>query len=331
MWPRCTKLSPRRRDTPMPSRYRGYEEEDAPRASDERSLANRLAWLVIGLVGVLVLLRATIVTVVTVEGAGMEPTIRDGDLVLLVRHTGQIARGDVVVYEPLPTVMLAGGEEARPPRVPLPGEAAASTESATAASASGPPLPNTAVVDRAKLERNWQELQSAASAPAGARPPLRVARVLAVPGDVVAFRVPGAALGLAINGQPLRQKDAMPARLPLTAVARGGTDAAPATPTGGPSAATPTAPAYEWLDDLRYPVRPDSRGTTWVGMDLPADGTPVQVTAEAYLLLADNRPDGACCDSRALGWISAGAISGEIYARLERGHEAAHRGLEWLP
>jgi hypothetical protein len=38
--------------------------------------------------------------------------------------------------------------------------------------------------------------------------------------------------------------------------------------------------------------------------------------ADGYLVIADNRDEGACCDSRALGFVEAGRIRGEIVLRL---------------
>lgn len=331
----------------MPRRRPDYDEAPVP---PDRSLASRLAWGVIGMVGIAVLLRATVVTVVTVDGEGMEPTIHDGDMVLLVRRTGGIERGDVVVYEPRGIEALADAGDPHPKTAPDRGIEPEAHHASTDANAA-PALPNTAVVDRAEIERNWQRLQTDTAYGERSPAPLRVGRVLAVPGDTVAFRVPGAALGLAINGQPLRQKDTAPPSLPLTAMPEGsesdddGRDHARPLPgahkSTGPRTSSPALrstppvggppPAYEWLDDLRYPVMPDSRGSTWPGMALPDDGTPVQIIADAYLLLADNRPQGACCDSRELGWIPIDAIEGEIYARLDRHDDERSRGLEWLP
>ena len=51
-------------------------------------------------------------------------------------------------------------------------------------------------------------------------------------------------------------------------------------------------------------------------MGLPADGGPYEMPADGYLLVADNRDEGACCDSRAIGWVHADQLRGEIMLRL---------------
>ena len=72
-------------------------------------------------------------------------------------------------------------------------------------------------------------------------------------------------------------------------------------------------------------------------MALPADPGPIELIADGYLILADNRDDGACCDSRALGFIPRDQIQGEITLRLGG---SAHvpddidprsRGFLWRP
>ena len=63
----------------------------------------------------------------------------------------------------------------------------------------------------------------------------------------------------------------------------------------------------------------------------------VELEAPGYLVVADNRDDGACCDSRAIGWIPAEAIRGRVLVRLTSNPEAAPdldpaaRGLQWKP
>ncbi len=335
-------------------------ERDERRRTPDRSLSSRLAWGVLGVAALCVALRATVATVVTVHGEGMMPTIRDGDLVLLVRGTAGIGRGDVVVYEPV----SAGPTQAHATRRgniddPRGTDAARASTSASGGKAA-PALRDTAVVDREELERNWDKIQGlrpqdgmySSKMPTAA---LRVGRVLAAPGDTVAFNVPGAALGLVVNGHPLRQKSRAPVSLPLTGLVNGdggsgsrsgsGSGSRSGSRSGGGNtdsakrlASAETGPevadariAYEWVEDLRYPVVPDHGRTGWPGMGLPEEQTPLEMTAEAYLILADNRLDGACCDSRALGWIPAEQIQGELYARLRRPGHNDDRGLQWLP
>ena len=63
----------------------------------------------------------------------------------------------------------------------------------------------------------------------------------------------------------------------------------------------------------------------------------VELVAEGYLVLADNREDGACCDSRALGWVPAESIAAEVLMRLSGSTAATPdlepdaRGLLWQP
>ena len=72
-------------------------------------------------------------------------------------------------------------------------------------------------------------------------------------------------------------------------------------------------------------------------MRLPGDAGPLEVEADGYLVIADNRDEGACCDSRALGFVGPERIRGEIVLRLGgRNHShpdvapEAH-GLLWKP
>jgi hypothetical protein len=80
----------------------------------------------------------------------------------------------------------------------------------------------------------------------------------------------------------------------------------------------------------------------WAGMDLPADDTPIEIIAPGYLVLADHRDEGACCDSRVLGFLPPAALRGEVVARIagdarkapnpsaHEGGPAPRRGPAWL-
>ena len=72
-------------------------------------------------------------------------------------------------------------------------------------------------------------------------------------------------------------------------------------------------------------------------MRLPGDAGPLEVEADGYLVIADNRDEGACCDSRALGFVGADRIRGEIVLRLG-GRNHSHpdvapdqHGMLWKP
>src|SRR5690606_32519755 len=159
----------------------------------------------------------------------------------------------------------------------------------------------------------------------------RVGRVLAVPGDTVTFHVPDVALGLIVNGVALQQKPDDPIRLVLAGKPAPGEEARDAhTPRLRPL-------AWETLGDTRYPVLLGDGDESWPGMDLPTDLGPLEVVADGYLILADNRNEGACCDSRAIGWVPAESLRGEVVIRLAGDPGAApdsdprSRGLARLP
>ncbi len=154
--------------------------------------------------------------------------------------------------------------------------------------------------------------------------------VLALPGDSVTFHAPGVPLGLLVEGEPVVRKAAAPLRVAL----RG------ERPAHAPPALALRATAYETVGDRRFRILldPDAAPPAWRALDLPpADAGPVQVVAEGYLVLADNRVEGACCDSRALGWIDPDAVRGEVVARLSAPPAATPdlapeaRGLQWSP
>ena len=97
------------------------DEDEAPVPSD-KSWPTRVAWGVLLGGFALVMTRASIATVVRVHGTGMDPTISDGDGVLLVRSTLALEAGDIVVYDPTPRPRPAEDVDAM-----LPGAAPADT------------------------------------------------------------------------------------------------------------------------------------------------------------------------------------------------------------
>jgi hypothetical protein len=133
---------------------------------------------------------------------------------------------------------------------------------------------------------------------------------------------------LAVNGKPLRQKPAASIRVPKSR---------------DTSASRVHASALEQIGETVYQVllAVDPKAPTdWRGLDLPGDVGPVEMEAEGYLVVADHREDGACCDSRALGWIQEDQVRGELVMRLgRRAHEPAEGaegsgervGVRWLP
>jgi signal peptidase I len=289
---------------------RQTEELDAVPPPPDRSWPTRIAWGV--LIGgfALVLTRASVATVVRVHGTGMDPTISDGDGVLLIRSTLSLEAGDIVVYDPT---------------LPSPAEETLAEElhgqDPTGDSQFGDfdpaqgPLPNTAVVDVEGVEKRWGRLSRAKSGPKGPPATYRIGRVLALPGDAVSFHVPNVPLGLAINGVPLRTEsatardDAEQEGTALTRIEMG-----------------PQGP---------YQVRPSTQ-LAWPGMVLPDDNGPVQIRADGYLIVADNRDESACCDSRAIGWVPSDHVRGEIALRIrahapttQEGREATR--VQWLP
>ncbi|MCH9685535.1 MAG: S26 family signal peptidase [Deltaproteobacteria bacterium] len=308
-------------------------DESPPRhAQGGRGISTRLAWLT--LVGgvVLVVARVGVATVVQIHGDGMAPTLLDGDHVMLVRGTWSVDRGDVVVYTP------EAGTRTPPPEPQL-----VEADDPRADNANGDELPdlrddpdrdlrNTAVIDPEELADNWQKVQDRSGGLVTYEAPtLRVGRVLAVPGDRVAFHVPGVPLGVAIDGEPLVLKPGEPLRLSLRDVDD------PEAPAGAPRM---RATAWESTDDRRYQVLVPAAPPLdpWPGLELPpAEAGPVELESPAYLVVADNREDGACCDSRAVGWIPADAIRGKVLVRLTGSAAAAPdldpsaRGLQWKP
>lgn len=303
--------------------------DEQPLLDTGRSWSTRLAWATLVGGGLLLFTRLSVATVVSIHGDGMAPNLIDGDHVLLVRGTWSITPGDVVVYEPLPPPSLE-------PDVPAPPADAPDADNAEGTNfpdARQDPVGdfrNVAVVDPEELQDNWEKVQRRSDGIMARRTaPLRLGRVLARPGDRVAFHVPGAALGIAVEGTPLSRKSGDPIRVVLVE----GDE--------GPNGETTLRPsAWESTGERRWqvlaPSRPGRPG--WAPLRLPPAGAgPVEVEAPGYLVVADNRDDGACCDSRALGWIPKDAIRGRVVVRLagapsKSASEAApRRGIEWDP
>jgi hypothetical protein len=167
--------------------------------------------------------------------------------------------------------------------------------------------------------------------------------VLAVPGDVVTFHDPGSALEISVNGTRVVSKRADTLRLALRPT-EGGVrrhERAPSDPAPEPTLAA-RATAWETLEGgRRYRVLLPAETTVtpdWAPLELPPRSAgPVELEAPGYLVLADNRDEGACCDSRALGWIAADHIRGEVLARLPGSTAASPdlapeaRGFAWAP
>lgn len=303
---------------------RPAEPEVAAARPRDRSWSTRLAWIVLCGGGLLVVARMSLATVVKIHGDGMAPTIVDGDHVLLVRGEWSVERGDVIVY----ATELPENAEVAPP---LPAEHDAprtrnkeGREFPDARAQPGRDLRNTAVVDPDELgptlEHNWQTVQARADGSITERS-YRVGRVLARPGDRVVVVRRATGVELTVEGATILRKAAPPLRIVLREV---GADA------------TERPVAYETNGERRYLVL--DRGLDGA-LDLRALGMEgkTEIVAPGYLVLADNRDEGACCDSRALGWIDAARIRGEIAARLAGDPAAtpdldpAARGFLWKP
>ncbi|NVB41462.1 hypothetical protein G6O69_26730 [Pseudenhygromyxa sp. WMMC2535] len=327
----CSKRQPAPAKTMFGRRDDDYEDERRPRGR-QRSWSTRIAAAVLlGGVG-LIFTRATLATLLQIHGDGMAPTILDGESVMMVRGGWGIEAGDIVVYDPTPTPLaFEPPDEPQLADDPLDGPSGPSEGERIIDPdrlAEGE-LRNTAVVDVDDVESNWQRVRERGQRDAPRN--FRVGRVLAVPGDTVTFNVPDASLGLAVNGRPLAQKLIDPMRLILAGQPVLGEDQR--------EVDTPKlrTAAWETLGDARYPVLPSSVPPTWTGMALPGDLGPIELQAEGYLILADNRDEGACCDSRELGWVPADKLRGEVVLRLAGDPGAApdsdprSRGLAWLP
>jgi signal peptidase I len=295
-----------------------------------RSTSTKVAYCVLVGGAVLIATRAMLATVIQVHGDGMAPTILDGESVVMIRGTWSIEPGDLVVYDPTPPTQRR--EDEAPDADPRPSPAAGPSEGGAAVDEQRTPrgeLHDAAVVDVEDVESNWQRVRDRDSR---ARPRnFRIGRVLARPGDTVTFHVPDVALGLVINGSPLQQKPADPIRLVLAG--RG----APGEEREDVDTPRLRMLAWETIGDTRYPILPSASDPGWPAIPLPDDLGPIEIRAEGYLILADNRDEGACCDSRAIGWVGAEKVRGEVVLRLAGDPGAApdsdpgSRGLARLP
>ncbi|MEZ4450054.1 MAG: S26 family signal peptidase [Nannocystaceae bacterium] len=247
---------------------------------------------------------------------------------------GRSSAATLVVYDPVPPppaeVIVPVDREASPrgvedPRSPLRDRALPR----------GEPLRNTAVVDELGLDEEWRKVQrrSGLDRPAEPQPQtFRVGRVLALPGDRVTVRSEAGGLGLAINGEALDHKAAGAIEL----VVQGPSD--PSEDHREALRPRPRGSAFEMIGGRRFQVLatpgPDE---TWPGLQLPREPGPVELIADGYLIIADNRDDGACCDSRAVGFVDGAQIRGEIVARLggsahvPEDIDPRSRGIRWKP
>jgi signal peptidase I len=275
------------------------------------------------------LLRASVATVVQVHGDGMAPTIVDGDTVLLIRGKWSVMPGDVVVYDPHPADDPEGSSELPQP---APGAGEEDDTHPDARKSSIKQMRDVSVVDRDEFEGNWERVKEKSGVDTPVARAYRIGRVVACPGDKVTFNVDEAALGVSVNGIPLQQKSKEPIRIVLRGKPILGEDEAAV---HRPRLRTS---AYEWHGDVRYQVLTNtSADAAWPTLGLPSDRGPVQLTAPGYLILADNRQEGACCDSRAIGWVRPDHVRGEVVARLAGNSNATPdldpqaRGIQWLP
>ncbi len=319
----------------MFSLFRPANDPEAAPPPRDRSLSTRLAWLLLVGGAVVIGLRASLATVIEIHGDGMAPTLLDGDNALLVRGAWGLDRGDLVIYDPAPPptpIEVRTAAEGDPD-----GEDAPRARTHDPRRQGHEPLRNTAVLDPADLglDDEWAKVQKRSGVAAvDTSPPksFRIGRILAVPGDRVTLDPSRGGLGLAINGVPMEHKAAGVIEL----VVRGRPD--PSEDRQETLRPRPRGSAFEMIGARRYQVL-TTPGTLqrWPGLALPAEPGPVEITADGYLILADNRDDGACCDSRALGFIDEARIRGEIILRLGG---SAHipddidprsRGLLWRP
>ena len=289
-----------------------------------RTWSKRLAWGV--LVGGLTLvgLRVAFATVVRVHGDGMAPTLVDGEHVLLVRGRWSIERGDVVVYATnLPSA--SSPATATPPEPDAPrSRRDDGNDFPDARRTPARDLRNTAVVDPDEfgdaLDENWQRVQARADAGIGTVQAYRVGRVLAMPGDRVSFVDDRDGLGLVVDGQRIEQKEGSPVAVRLRDTSGD----------GGPRRAL-----WEQGGERRYLVI--DRGTAspdWRRLTLGQARLGEVFEAPGYLGLADNRDEGRCCDSRAVGWIEPEALRGEVLIRLggaDTDPGGDPRGFLWKP
>ncbi len=290
-----------------------------------RGWSSRLAWGVLVGCGVIVAARVVFATAVRVHGDGMAPTLVDGDHVLLLRGTWSVDRGDVVVYAARLHAPAPAASERRSSDGPR-SRSDDGREFPDARRAPQGELRNTAVVDPEELgealDENWRTVQARADAGLASRTTYRVGRVLARPGDRVVLSLERDGVGITVEGQRVEQKEGTPVRLQLE------DDTAP----------RQRRALWEQAGDRRYLVLDaGDRAPRWAAL-LPEGATLGEaIAAPGYLVLADNRDEGRCCDSRALGWIEPDAIRGEVLARLAGDTtalpelEPGSRGLQWKP
>jgi len=308
-------------------------EASAPARTHDKTWSKRLAWGVLVAGGTLVVLRVALATVVRVHGDGMAPTLVDGEHVLLVRGKWSIDRGDVVVYATSLPAPVSPATATPPERDAPRSRREDGRDLPDARRTPARDLRNTAVVDPQELgealDENWRRVQERAETGIGAVQAYRVGRVLAMPGDEITFVDARTGLGLVVAGQPIEQKESTPVLVALR-------DAAPG--------AGSRRALWEQGGERRYLVLDSGRAASdWRRL---MDGHAVlgePFAAPGYLVLADNRDEGRCCDSRTLGWIEADALRGEVLVRLgagteaetetetEAGEDAAARGFQWKP
>lgn len=301
------------------------EDEDEVRRPPDKSVASKAAWLVLAGGAALVGLRACVATVVTVHGNGMAPTVLDGDSVMLMRGTWRVQPGDLVIYDPTFEFIDPETVVASPEDVPN-GQDGRDAHFVDTEKREAGELRNTAVVDMEQLEGNWRRVQRTAGNTKDThrvQDGLRVGRVIARPGDSLRFDDPEGALGLAINDVPLGQKPSEPLRLRL-----------------GPEQEAQIhlrSAAYESVGNVSYQVLASTVPSASDFEVLRRGRHTLTVPDDAFVVLADNRDEGACCDSRAIGFVPAKAIKGEVVARLTGDPSATpdldpdSRGLRWLP
>lgn len=300
------------------------EDEDEVRGPPDKSVASKAAWFVLAGGAALVGLRACVATVVTVHGNGMAPTVLDGDSVMLVRGTWRVRAGDLVIYDPTfefvdPQATVAS------PDAPS-GRDGEDAHFVDTQKREAGELRNTAVVDMEQLEGNWRRVQRASGTTKDThqvQDGLRVGRVIARPGDTLSFGNDDGALGLVINDVPLSQKQSEPLRLRLGV--------------GQETDVHLRTAAYESVGNVSYQVLSSTSPNDFDFEALRRGREHLTVPDDAFVVIADNRDEGACCDSRAIGFVPAKAIKGEVVARLTGDPSATpdldpeSRGLRWLP
>ncbi len=330
--PRLPPVSLLRNKSASPGKGIGADDLDAvstgPGAHRRggRHWSKRVALGVLVSLVALVAVRASVATVVRIHGDGMAPTLLDGDAALLLRTGWELEIGDIVIYDPELTMPAEAAT-----RVAAPIERANGEMDLGAADEPdiSPPMVNTAVVEREELDHGWNRVQRKTLGDGSHPGGLRVGRVLAMPGDRITFGHESGALGLAINGTPIVQKQGEVALVRLLAPSssssgdKAGDKARDkATPSKQETVLRERATRYEMYGAHRWTVLPAHAPIEWTGLGLPSlhDG-PIEIVADGYLIIADHRDDGACCDSRALGLIPREAIRGELVARMRAKHD----------